>query len=92
MICERIADSKSLRSICSEDEMPNKAIVFRWLKAHEDFSDQYARAREAQADSLFDDVLSIADDSRNDWMDRNGEDGIGWQLNGEEFAKVQASD
>ena len=89
VICERIADGESLRSICSEDEMPNKATVFRWLKAHEDFSDQYARAREAQADSLFDDVLSIADDSRNDWMDRNGEDGIGWQLNGEHLQRCR---
>lgn len=60
-ICERIADGESLRSICGEEEMPNKATVFRWLAANQAFSDQYARAREAQADSLFDDILDIAD-------------------------------
>ncbi|WP_324613718.1 terminase small subunit-like protein [Rhizobium mongolense] len=48
--------------------MPNKATVFRWLAAHQEFSDQYARAREAQADSLVDDILSIADDGRNEWI------------------------
>lgn len=60
-ICERIADGESLRAICSEDEMPCKSSVFKWLSLHEDFADQYARAREAQADSLFDDILTIAD-------------------------------
>ena len=61
IICERIADGESLRAICSEDEMPNKATIFRWLAANESFSDQYARARETQADSLFDEILTIAD-------------------------------
>lgn len=61
LICERIANGESLRSICSEAEMPNKATVFRWLAADGDFSDQYARARETQADSLFDEILTIAD-------------------------------
>ena len=62
-ICEMIADGKSLRSICRADDMPDKATVMRWL-AHPDrqsFRDQYAQAREIQADSLFDDCLSIAD-------------------------------
>lgn len=60
-ICERLADGESLRSICRADAMPNKATVFRWLAADEAFSDQYARARESQADSLFDEMLEIAD-------------------------------
>lgn len=84
-ICERIADGESLRSICSDDDMPNKATVFRWLAAHEEFSDQYAHARSAQADSIFDEILDIADDGRNDWMERKDAEGenIGWQENGE---------
>lgn len=86
-ICERIADGESLRSICSESAMPNKATVFRWLAKHESFSDQYARAREAQADTLFDEVLDIADDARNDWMDRNGDESEGYNLNGENIQR-----
>ena len=62
LICERIADGESLRAICSEEGMPNKATVFRWLAARPEFSDQYARARETQADTLFDEVLVIADE------------------------------
>lgn len=61
IICERIADGESLRSICSEDEMPSKSTVFKWLVQQQSFADQYARARETQADSLFDEILTIAD-------------------------------
>ena len=67
-ICERIADGESLRSICRDEHMPRKASVFRWL-ADPELSDQYARARQVQADSLFDDVLQISDDSTGDYVD-----------------------
>jgi hypothetical protein len=87
-LCERLADGESLRSICDEDEMPNKATVFRWLAKFPDFSDQYARARETQADSLFDEILAIADDGRNDWMKRNGDDER-WTENGEALRRSQ---
>ena len=84
-ICNRIVDGKSLRSICDEADTPDKATILRWLSAeqHKDFCKQYIRAREAQADSLVDDILSIADDARNDWMKRNGENATGYQENGE---------
>ena len=63
--------------------MPQKATVFRWLSADKDFCRQYSFAREAQADSLVDDILLIADEARNDWMKRNGENATGYQENGE---------
>lgn len=62
-ICERLADGESLRSVCLDDDMPNKATVIRWLGLHQEFRDQYARARELQADALFDEVLHIANNT-----------------------------
>lgn len=62
-ICERLADGESLRSICRDDEMPATSTVCKWLGQFPEFAEQYARAREAQADSLFDDVLEIADNA-----------------------------
>ena len=88
-ICERLAEGNSLRSICEADDMPSKTTVFRWLSAYPDFRDQYALAREAQADTLFDDILDIADDGRNDWMERRGEEDAGWQANGENIRRSQ---
>lgn len=74
-ICEGLADGRSLRSICLDDDMPNKATVMRWIGSNEIFRDQYARAREAQADAIFDEIQDIADDGSNDWMERRREDG-----------------
>ena len=84
-ICERLVCGESLRTICADPAMPDKATVFRWLAANEEFRDQYARAREAQADVIFDEILDIADDASNDWMERIDEAGknVGWQLNGD---------
>lgn len=41
--------------------MPNQATVFRWLSGNDALGEQYARAREAQADTIFDEILAIAD-------------------------------
>ncbi len=91
IICERLADGESLREICQDENMPHRSTVFKWLSRIEAFADQYARAREAQADAIFDDVLEIADDGRNDWMEKYGRDGesIGWQENGEALRRSQ---
>lgn len=60
-ICLRIADGQSLRSICEGQDYPDRSTVFRWLADNPDFRDQYARARELQAESLADDIIDIAD-------------------------------
>lgn len=83
-ICVRLMQGESLRSICRDDAMPALGTVCRWLAQDlQGFRDQYARAREVQADVLADETQDIADDGRNDWMERNGQDSPGWQLNGE---------
>lgn len=91
IICERIANGESLKGICEDDAMPSKSTVFKWLGARDEFADKYARAREAHADALFDDILSIADDGRNDWMERkDAEDAnLGWRENGEALRRSQ---
>jgi hypothetical protein len=87
-ICERIANGESLRSICANEDMPSQVSVFRWLAAREEFCKQYALAREAQADALFDEMLDIADDGRNDWMATKDDDGeSGWRANGEHIQR-----
>lgn len=61
-ICQRLAEGESLRAICRDDEMPALSSVFRWLTLHKEFSDQYARAREEQAEALADEIVGIADE------------------------------
>ena len=84
-ICRRIADGESLRKICETDDMPSKTTVMEWLASdkHVGFRTKYARARELQADALFDEMLDIADDGSNDWMERNFGEDTRWVENGE---------
>lgn len=72
-ICDRISSGESLRRICSDEGMPSKTSVFRWLYNNKEFCFQYARAREVQADSLADEILDICDDGSNDtYTDEEG--------------------
>jgi len=86
-ICEMLVEGKSLRQICEEPGMPNKATVMRWLADDKksDFRDQYARAREMQAEAMAEEIIEIADDGRNDWMEVLSKEGdnVGWRVNGE---------
>lgn len=63
-ICERLADGESLRSICKDDGMPSRMTVFRWLGDPERvaFRDQYARAREEQAEFYAESIIEISDE------------------------------
>lgn len=72
-ICEEIVNGKSLRAICRQDNMPALSTVFLWLSKEKSFSDQYARAKEEQAELLADEIVQIADDGLNDtYVDENG--------------------
>ncbi len=72
MICARMSEGESLRSICRDDSMPDKSTVFRWLAAHAEFRDQYARAREARTDAMAEEILEISDDGSNDTYEVDG--------------------
>ena len=74
-ICRRVAEGESLRAVCRDSAMPDKTTILRWLadETKAEFCTQYAHAREAQADALFDEALEIADAAAGDWTeDGNG--------------------
>lgn len=74
-ICGYMADGMSVREICRKDEMPAMSTVFKWLSQQPSFVEQYARAREAQADYMAEEILEICDDGSNDWMERQTDAG-----------------
>jgi len=84
-ICEQLACGISLRTVCRADSMPCAASVFLWLRKYPEFSEQYAKAKEESADALVEDILDIADDGSNDWMEIKDKEGAieGWRQNGE---------
>jgi hypothetical protein len=70
LICARLANGESLLRICKDDDMPDRETVRSWIvkgtsedgdEELKEFFGNYARAREAQADAIFEECLEIAD-------------------------------
>lgn len=82
-ICKKLAQtSMGITYICNADnELPVPSTVFLWLSIEQDkngatpLSDRYARAKEAQADYLAEEIIAIADDGSNDYMEKVNKDG-----------------
>lgn len=65
-ICLRLSQGESLKTICSDEDMPNASTVHLWvIEDREGFSKKYARARNIQAEVMFDEILEISDKSDN---------------------------
>jgi hypothetical protein len=65
-VLEKLVEGNSLRSICAEEGMPAMATFMRWLAEEGEEGDKlrerYAHAREAQAETIAEDILTIADE------------------------------
>jgi hypothetical protein len=60
-ICAEVMAGNPLVRICAADDMPHPATVYRWFRENKSFCDNYARAKEDQADYFVEDILQIAD-------------------------------
>lgn len=78
-ICELIASGMTLRQVEKQAKMPCKAIILRWAASNEKnfkwFVDQYERALKIKWFGHVDELIDIADDGSNDWMEREAKDG-----------------
>jgi len=74
-IAERILDGlahgRTMLDICDDEGMPTSRTVHSWVtEDREGFRTHYHLARETGCHRLADEILAIADDSRNDWVRR----------------------
>ncbi len=60
----RIADGESMRSIGRDPAMPAATTLYDWIEGDDSgkASEQYARARQMQADTHAEEIVRIADD------------------------------
>jgi len=69
-IALRIAQGESVRNIAKDDKMPAASSIFKWaLDPEHDFSEQYDRAKRIRAETLVDEIVDIADDSAEDYVE-----------------------
>jgi hypothetical protein len=70
-ICDELRTGRTLHDLCAEEGMPADSTVLNWMKTDRDgFRARYWRAREIGYLAMADEIIAIADDGRNDWMDR----------------------
>jgi histone H3/H4 len=74
-ICRYVAEGYSLRQIGDLPQMPHKRTMKRWLAEKPTFQERYAQAKEEMAEHFAEEILEIADDGSNDWIEREVESG-----------------
>lgn len=77
-ICKMLADGITLQTICTLPEMPDRQTVHNWMKSHPDFFDAYTYARQLQADTFAEMVLSEAFNSHDAQIGRLRIDALKW--------------
>jgi hypothetical protein len=70
MICNRLANGESLRSVCRLEGMPSRQTVFNWLREEPEFLGHYERARQEGLKCLADELIDIGDDQKIDVQSR----------------------
>tara|TARA_R110000787_G_scaffold285990_1_gene402997 strand:+ start:113 stop:628 length:516 start_codon:yes stop_codon:yes gene_type:complete len=73
LFCELIAQCVSIDKAARRVGV-NHRFIYEWLDEDEEFSKDYTRARERQADHLVGEIIQISDDGEGDLIsDENGE-------------------
>ena len=74
-ICDQIAETnKSIGTICRELGV-GRTTMFRWLKTHNEFRNEYFWARWCRCENLADECIAIADDGSKDYKEEKNDDG-----------------
>lgn len=79
-ICRRVASGEVLKAICEEQTMPPISSILEWIEDADktDFKRNYIRATKFRDLVFEDEIVMIADDSSNDYIDKkntkSGED------------------
>lgn len=68
-ICTMLIDGMPLSRICARNDIPSKHTVLRWLQEYPEFYEAYFKAKQLQAEGLVDEIVDIADNSTNDYME-----------------------
>lgn len=91
LICERVATHDlGLRALTEKyDDIPDRVTINIWRRKYPEFRSLYAQAKCEQIEFLTEEILDIADDATNDWMQIYDKDNecIAYKLNGEHIQR-----
>lgn len=71
-ICRRLIEGDTLKQICESTRLPSRHTFYGWIAKDStgELKRHYDMAREFQVETWADEAIDIADDGRNDWMER----------------------
>ncbi len=70
--CSRIAEGYTIRQIGEIDGYPSDRTMYSWMHKHKEFYNAYQDALVARAEVYREEIIAIADDARNDFMEKAG--------------------
>lgn len=90
-IMSRVAMGYSIRKTLAPDHLPSIETHYRWLREKPEYYEHYTRAKEDQVDALAEDLLDIADDNSQDFIEDDYQGGRtpGYQFNSEHVQRAK---
>lgn len=58
-ICVRVAEDEGVAAICRDEAMPSRTTIYKWLREHSEFANNYARARLDQGHTAADEMREV---------------------------------
>ncbi len=82
-IFERLAQGMTMDKACDDYGFPAPMTVWKWIASIDSVREAYWAAKCDAGFRMAEEILAIADDGRNDWMEINDPENPGWRFNGE---------
>jgi hypothetical protein len=90
-ICELVATCEMGYTRLSEryEDLPDRVTVNIWRRRYPEFRSMYALAKAEQIEYMTEEILDIADDATNDYMEHYDQKTgcVSWQVNGEHIQR-----
>jgi hypothetical protein len=88
-ILRRIAEGESVLNISRSDHLPARSAIYAAIAADPEFRRDYEAALVSRFEFHADEILEIAYDARNDFMEKTAGDSTSWVENGEALRRSQ---
>lgn len=84
---KQCALGKSIKTISKDPSMPGFSTLWKWISEDEEINKKYWLAKQVTADIYAEEIVDIADDGSNDWMESNDPKNAGYALNKENIQR-----
>lgn len=89
-VCKRIAEGRSLKSVCKDDDINIGISNFLCVSGQDpEVAEKYEKAILERTEMHREELLDIIDNGTNDWMEKNDPENPGYKVNGEAIQRAK---